>query len=366
MLKRSLYAGACLLSAFSLALPATAGTKYSYDSAGRLIQVEYSSGVTIRYAYDAAGNRREIATTQIPNRAPVAINDNASVQASASVDIYVLANDSDADRNALTITGVSSVSGGGTPSIVGGSYIRFTAPTSSGAKAFTYTISDGKGGTATATVTVTVAEIPNRAPIAVDDSVTVVASGSVDIYVRANDSDPDGDALTVTSVSAVNGGGTATVSGSGTYIQFTAPATAGSKTFTYTISDGKGASATATVTVTVTPPANRPPVATNDSVGIIAGNTEPVMVLANDSDPDGHPLTIIAVGGDTGSNAQIAPGGMYINYTAPLMPATRTFTYTISDGHGGTSTATVTVTVMPGIIDNCDPWGDVECTVDPF
>ena len=149
MMRRKLFVGVSLLAVFGLSCPASAGTKYSYDSAGRLIQAEYASGVTIRYSYDAAGNRRAITTTQLPNRAPVAVNDSASGLTSSAVDIQVRANDSDPDRNPITITSVSAVTGGGAAVIMGGgAYIRFTAPSTTGTKTFTYTISDGKGGAA--------------------------------------------------------------------------------------------------------------------------------------------------------------------------------------------------------------------------
>lgn len=457
MIRSPFVSAVSALALLCASAPANAGVQYAYDSAGRLIRVQYSNGVTINYSYDAAGNRREITTSRIPNRSPVAHSDTASVNSFAFIDIQVRDNDSDADRDALTITGVSAVSGGGTAQIMGnGAYIRYTAPAGGGVKTFTYTISDGRGGSATATVTihvnhvnrppvanvdstslmanagaavmvlandsdpdgdaltvtgvsapnggsaavapgggyvtyqapatpgaysftywisdgaggtasapvnVTVSAPPNAAPVANDDHVTTLTSTSIDIFVRNNDTDPNGDALTVTSVSGVSGGGTATVVG-GAHIRFDAPGNAGAKTFTYTISDGRGGTSSATVTVIVTAPANRPPVAVNDHVGLYAGSTEAIMVLANDSDPDGHPLTIIAVGGATGANAEIAPGGGYIYYSTPLMPANRTFTYTISDGHGGTATATVTVTIMPDP-NVCDPYSTEMCVVDP-
>jgi YD repeat-containing protein len=50
-----------VLAAFLCLLPAAPGlagsAQYTYDSLNRLIQVQYDDGVTIQYAYDAAGNR---------------------------------------------------------------------------------------------------------------------------------------------------------------------------------------------------------------------------------------------------------------------------------------------------------------------
>lgn len=348
MMRRKLFAGVSFLAVLAFSLPAAAGTKYSYDSAGRLIQVEYSSGVTIRYSYDAAGNRRAITTTQLPNRAPVAANDSASIVTSGVVDIQVRANDSDPDRNPITITSVSTVSGGGSAVIMGGgAYIRFTAPGATGVKTFTYTLSDGKGGTASATVTVVVNAAPNAPPVAVNDSATALTSGVINIHVRANDSDPDGDPITISSVSAVNGGGTATIAGGGTHIQFTAPASTGVKSFTYTISDGRGGTATASVNVTVNAPPNQSPVANNDSASLTVGASTSIMVLANDSDPDGDAIFVSGVGTPTGGSVSVAPGGGYVVYNAPATAGIYNFVYSINDGRGGTSNATVQVTVTP-------------------
>ncbi|QDH72320.1 RHS repeat domain-containing protein [Brevundimonas sp. M20] len=253
--------GALLLAS---ALPAHAGVQYVYDSSGRLIRAIYSNGVTINYRYDAAGNRTQIVTTNTPNTAPTAVNDAASVQVSASVNIPV----------------------------------------------------------------------------------------------RANDSDPDGNTLTVTNLGTITGGGSVSIQGGGTYVRYTAPASAGTKTFTYTVSDGAGGTATASVTVTVSS-ANQPPVATNDDASATVSAAQAIFPLANDTDANGHALTITAVTTPTGGNVAIAPGGGYLNYTAPSTPGTYTFSYTVSDGNGGTDTAQVTVEVTLG--EGCVPSGGNQC-----
>lgn len=51
-------------AALSFAGQATAGTTtYKYDALGRVIEVLYPDGSKITYAYDAAGNRTQIART---------------------------------------------------------------------------------------------------------------------------------------------------------------------------------------------------------------------------------------------------------------------------------------------------------------
>lgn len=341
--------------ATALGLPASvsAGTQYQYDTQGRLIRVAYDNGVVVQYSYDAAGNRSQVAVSGV-NRPPIANNDSANATASAWVDIIVLANDSDPDvSDPLTVTAVGTPTGGGTVAIQGGgTHVRYTAPATTGAKSFTYTVSDGRGGTDTATVTVNVGAA-NRTPVAVNDSASVNASAAVDIMVRANDSDPDGDPLTVTAVSAPSGGGTVAIQSGGTHVRYTAPATGGAKSFTYTVSDGRGGTDSATVSVNVIQP-NRSPVAVNDSEQIQTYTTGSFYVLGNDSDPDGDPLTITSV---TGSGASIGSGGQYIAYNSGGI-GIRSIQYTVSDGRGGTASATLTVDVyriFPG-----DPWPELQ------
>jgi hypothetical protein len=71
------------------------------------------------------------------------------------VTIPVLANDTDVDGDALTVSGVCGASNG-TVTTDGGSVTYTPASNFNGTDSFSYTIEDGNGGSATATVTVTV------------------------------------------------------------------------------------------------------------------------------------------------------------------------------------------------------------------
>ena len=65
-------------------------------------------------------------------------------------------------------------------------------------------------------------------------------------------------------------------------------------------------------------------------------------MLANDTDPDGEPLTVTAVVHPRRRrHRDVNPDGT-VSYTPPAgFTGTDTFTYTVSDGAGGTDTATV-------------------------
>ncbi len=89
------------------------------------------------------------------NNDPVANNDTASVVEDSTVTVNVLANDTDADSDTLSISGITQGTNG-TVTIVGTTVTYTPNAGYTGSDSFTYTISDGKGGTSTATVNVTV------------------------------------------------------------------------------------------------------------------------------------------------------------------------------------------------------------------
>ncbi len=70
-------------------------------------------------------------------------------------------------------------------------------------------------------------------------------------------------------------------------------------------------------------------------------------VLANDSDPDGDPLTAQLVSGASIGNVVLGPDGSF-EYSAPLdFNGVATFSYAASDGALSSAPATVTITVTP-------------------
>jgi hypothetical protein len=103
-----------------------------------------------------ASNAAAVTFTVRPvNDPPVARNDAAATKRNTAVTIAVLANDSDADGDALTIVSATAPKNG--TAAIAGSGIRYTPKSGfTGTDSFSYTISDGHGGTASATVTVTV------------------------------------------------------------------------------------------------------------------------------------------------------------------------------------------------------------------
>jgi len=183
------------------------------------------------------------------NTRPDAVDDDASTAEDHAVTVAVLANDVDPNGDALTITRASGASHGAT-SVSGANVIYTPAANYSGTDAFTYTISDSKGATDTATVRVLITPV-NDAPVAVNDSGTVVKNSGTDFGVLDNDFDADGDALRVTSVTQPSDG-TTRINADNTIRYTPRKGFKGTDSFRYVISDNNGGTATATVTVFVT------------------------------------------------------------------------------------------------------------------
>lgn len=98
------------------------------------------------------------------NTAPDARNDSVATVSGRAVIIDVLANDSDADGDAMSITSVGGASNGAAK-IVNGKVKYTPAPGFSGEDSFTYTVADGGGAVGSAVVQVAVSEEADPAVI---------------------------------------------------------------------------------------------------------------------------------------------------------------------------------------------------------
>ncbi len=269
--------------------------------------------------------------------------------------------------------------------------------------AITYTVSDGNGGIDTSTLTLTMTAV-NDAPVDGDETNTVtedvtlaVANGATGDLLN-NATDAEGNALTITgytiagmtgpqaigsAVTVTDGAttvGSLTINANGSYnfvpaLNFNGPV----PVITYTVSDGQALNSTDTSTLTLTmTPVNDPPVATNDTYFAIdedsnLGASDGAGLLANDTDVDGDPLTVIEVNGvaaNIGQPVAGSTGGLfYINADGSFdfnhnndfqdlqVSETRNsvVTYRISDGQGGFSIATLTVSLFGVNDDPFDP-----------
>ena len=278
------------------------------------------------------------------NAPPLAVVDAAQTAEDTPVTIAVLANDSDPDGDPLTVAGVSEPAHG-TAVLTETGAVRYTPePNFNGTDRFTYVVGDGSGLTAQAAVDVTVLPV-NDPPEAVDDAAETAEDTPVTIAVLANDSDPEGDPLTVAEVSAP-AHGTAVLTEAGTVQYAPEPDYHGPDRFTYVVGDGSGLTAQAAVEVTVLP-VNDPPEAVDDAAETAEDTPVTIAVLANDSDPEGDPLTVAEVSAPAHGTAVLTEAGTVQYAPEPDYHGPDRFTYVVSSGSGLTARAAVEVTVLP-------------------
>ncbi len=292
---------------------------------------------------DSAPATVNITVTPV-NDAPVGVADSGATLEGGTVTIDLLANDSDAESDPLTISGMTLPANGQLADNGDGTvtYIHNGGETVS--DSFTYRANDGNLTSDLTTVTITITPV-NDLPTADDDAGATAEGGSVIVNVLDGDADAEGSALTVTNLS-VPANGTATLNADGTVTYTHNGSETISDSFTYTANDGTADSAVATVNITVTP-VNDVPQAVADSGTLDEGGSVTIDLLANDSDGENDPLSV--TGMTQPAHGQLLDNGDgTITYNHDGGESTSdSFTYTASDGTDASAVTTVTLTINP-------------------
>ncbi len=295
---------------------------------------------TFRYTISDGDGGTDSATVTVVvgNVAPVAQDDKVSTPSGTRVDIDVLGNDTDANKNdVLSIVGVPRAAHGRV-SVAADGTLTYTPydKVFKGDDAFDYTVTDGDL-TDTGTVTVTVL---NAAPVAVDDAAATGTNTAVTIDVLGNDSDPNGDDLALKGVGVADHGNV-TVNDDGTLTYTPTKGYMGRDSFTYTISDGSD-TATATVRVTTR---NAAPDA--DDKTAVTDAAAPVDVTLSATDPNTDDTTFTFALATGPSHGSVTIVGDLATYTpARGYKGSDSFSYTATDAEGATGApGRVTVSV---------------------
>jgi VCBS repeat-containing protein len=188
------------------------------------------------------------------NDAPVAGADSASTAEDTAVTILassLLANDSDVEGDALTLTAVGNAVNGMVALNAAGDVMFTPSADFNGQASFEYTVSDGNGGTAVQTVTVNVTPV-NDAPAAVGSVAVLPVDTAVQGRLTAVDVDDTASSLTYALETAA-AHGTVAVNADGTYSYTPAAGYRGLDSFAFRVTDAGGLSGTGTVNVQVGP-----------------------------------------------------------------------------------------------------------------
>ncbi|WP_151895358.1 cadherin-like domain-containing protein, partial [Patiriisocius marinistellae] len=341
------------------------------DAAGVITftpDANFNGDVVIPYVITdgtATATANENITVDPINDAPVAVDDDYTVDEDDSVVLTPLDLDTDLDGDTLTIESINGTAltpgtaqtiavDNGTVAIDAAGVITFTPDANfNGDVVIPYVITDGTA-TAIANENITVTSI-NDGPVAVDDTATTDEDIPVLIDVTANDTDLDGeiDPTTVTIVTAPTNG-TVTVDPVTGEVTYTPdPDFTGTDTFEYQVCDDGTPVICDIATVTVTvDPVNDGPIAVDDTATVDEDDTVIIDVTANDTDIDGmiDPTTVTIVTPPTNGTVTVDPVTGEVTYTPdPDFTGTDTFQYEVCDDGAPVvcDIATVTVTVDP-------------------
>lgn len=173
--------------------------------------------------------------------------------------------------------------------------------------------------------------------------------------VLGNDSDPNN--LSLTAILESNPGhGSLTFHSDGSFVYTPNTNFAGTDSFTYEDYDGQAYSNVATVTINVM---DQAPLAAPDQYNLQNDQTLNVSaasgVLANDSDPDGDPITAVLATGPSHGTLTLHTDGSFVYTPVAHWAGSDSFTYYANDGMmNSNNPATVTLTTMYGIISAVD------------
>jgi VCBS repeat-containing protein/predicted outer membrane repeat protein len=307
------------------------------------------------YVADDGQDRSAEATVTItvaaPNQPPTAVDDEYTVDQDATLTVSapgLLANDTDADGDALVAIPLTGPAHGTLSFDFDGWFSYTPDPGFSGVDHFTYFAADDESPSNEATVTITVNAV-NEAPEAGDDAYEVDQDAALTIAapgVLSNDTDADGDPL---SAVLINGptNGTLSLDADGAFVYTPDAGFTGNDSFTYVANDGVASSAEATVSITVNA-VNEAPVADDDHYRVdqdIPLIVPSAGVLENDTDADGDPLTAVLVSSPTHGTLTLQDDGSFTYVPEPGYFGTDQFTYRASDGIDPSNVAIVSIEV---------------------
>ncbi|RAX47549.1 hypothetical protein DQ354_00815 [Arthrobacter sp. AQ5-06] len=326
----------------------------------RITDVRAEGQLTIKYT---VSNGRSSATGEIsvlvvpaPTKlqAPQAKPDEATVRTNDVVSIPVLANDTDPNGRKLTLVHdlAQQPDSADGRMFVSGDYLRFVAGAEPKTVYAIYKVQNESGQVDSQQVTIRIQardDERNSRPEPRNLTARVVAGMVVKIPVPLDGIDTNGDSVQLLGIDKAPGMGTAVVKDG--YLEFTAAGDgAGTDTFTYRVRDRIGAENTGTVIVGIAPPEpnNQKPIAVDDAVDIRPGRKVAVEALANDSDPDGDPLSLVANGFEANPDLQVeASDGAKVLFTAPGTAGNESITYRIQDDKKASAGAVIRIRISP-------------------
>ncbi|MFN6380563.1 MAG: Ig-like domain-containing protein [Flavobacteriales bacterium] len=277
------------------------------------------------------------------NDAPFAGNDNATIQEEGTLNGTVTANDGDVDGGLLTYTITTPPASGTFVMQANGSYTYTPAVNFFGNVSAQYSVCDAAGLCANATLTITVTNV-NDAPLANNDTFTVIEDGVLGGNVSLNDSDPDGGTLTYSLVGNTQNG-TISMNANGVFNYTPFANFHGVEQVNYQVCDAQGLCDQGNIFITVVP-VNDAPVAVNDVLGILVNTSGSGNVATNDIDVD-HPALIYSiVTGPSNGTIEMNQNGIYTYTPNEFFSGQEVIIYSVCDGLNVCDQGTLTISII--------------------
>ncbi|MEL6264922.1 MAG: Ig-like domain-containing protein, partial [Pseudomonadota bacterium] len=361
---------------------------FSLDGSFRYVPNQGFTGVdtfTYRVTDDGGLSADQTVTITVQDGVrPIAVDDTYTVRTNGTLTLIrpgVLSNDDDPDGLRIDAELVQGPANGTLDTFEADGDLLYTPnPGFIGTDSFTYRAVDASGlrseiATATLIVSDTFPDVD-----AVDDVYTVVQGTQFELDppgLLANDSFTPGVDLEIGFVSS---------GGNGTGLSFAASDPQGdpiggftytpgqnflgADVWTYSLTDISGTTDQATITFNVVEASNTAPVAQNDAFTTQQGQgliVDAPGFLANDSDPDGDPLTArLQFGPALGVLEDFGANGSFVYIPNAGVSGIDSFSYIVEDGNGGEAPATVTIRIeasgdLPPVV-QADSYTTVEDT----
>ncbi|MDG1114331.1 MAG: Ig-like domain-containing protein, partial [Pseudomonadales bacterium] len=293
------------------------------------------------------------------NDAPVVVGETIVTEEDAAVDnIIVLANDSDIEGDALSVTEASSVNGG-TVTINADGTLNYSPPANfNGTDTIEYTVTDAGGAASVGAVLVTVNPVDDQ-PIASTLGATtekgVALEGDLNLSVEAGDAPLTFGLLP----GAEPQHGVVALNDDGTFVYTPDEDFSGIERFGYTVTDEDGDQSFSVVTISVVADSFRAnaesdlpddvPVAASDIYAVDEDTQITGRVTQNDdlsSDGDGtNVVTVAESDGPTHGALTMSEAGVFVYTPDTNYFGADSFRYTLTDANGDTSSAVVTLNV---------------------
>ena len=282
---------------------------------------------------------------------PIANADHVRVVAGSKAVVSPLDNDTSPSGGTLRLAAVQEAPAGTSISVDQQAGV-FTFSTEPNAQAQTYYLTyDVMDGANTAQGIVRVDVTPKAdatvPPEAENDTALLRNGGSTTIAPLNNDFDPSGGILVLQSVKTPPDSGVTVTVVDHSLLQISAASTVPANlTVEYTVTNGTSSATGKVAIVPVTQSQPQPPVVTNDTAVVRAGDVVTASVLDNDSSPAGLNLSLdsqVSLVGDELGTAWVSENT--VRFRAGNRPGRTSYAYTAKDDQGQTASGVLTVEV---------------------